>query len=209
MSNLFNNELAKLYMKNASGEPKYVEEEEEQEKKTAITEMDLSLMKIPQKHYPAIAGKEELVETDFIKAVDTWDFKQHWCLFLGGSVGTGKSFAAARWLADKKQNKHCWVLFGELKDIKFNMYQLFLELCARRYLVIDEIGVHYDTNPDISHAVFNLVIEKRYGNNLPTILTTNMKGGEMKQRFDTRLRDRLKEGTYFFSKSEKSLRKRG
>jgi len=208
MGSLFKNELEKLYMKNAFGEPKYIEEETEEKKAKLITKKDLSVVGIPLGFYDALVDEENQVKNEFTGAVDSWDRKKNWALILGGKVGTGKSFAAAKWLLSHEPTRLSWVSSGMLADYKYNEYNLFKEFYGRPYLVIDDWGTEYDTDKKTVMSIFRLLLDQRHANQLATIITTNMTGDEIKQRYnDPRIRDRLRQGLFVFSDRKKSLRK--
>jgi len=208
MGSLFKNELEKLYMKNAFGEPKYIEEETEEKKAKLITKKDLSVVGIPLGFYDALVDEENQVKNEFTGAVDSWDRKKNWALILGGKVGTGKSFAADKWLLSHEPTRLSWVSSGMLADYKYNEYNLFKEFYGRPYLVIDDWGTEYDTDKKTVMSIFRLLLDQRHANQLATIITTNMTGDEIKQRYnDPRIRDRLRQGLFVFSDRKKSLRK--
>jgi len=200
------NDFQKYCLEMAEKAPDEIEIDEQKIK--PVTKKDLSVVGVPLRYYEPLSQQGNIVDNEFMKAIAEWNHKEKWCLIFSGNVGTGKSFAAAKWIMDHRPDKLSWLSAGELADYKYNEYRLFKELCGRYRLVIDDWGTEYDTASNISMSIFRMVIDRRHANELPTIITTNMTGNEIKKRYnDPRIRDRLRQGLFVFSDRSKSLRK--
>ena len=67
---------------------------------------------------------------------------------------------------------------------------------AKKLLVIDDVGTCGGEQSKVQ-AMYNNVIDYRYSNMLPTIITTNLKRNELSRYIGDRAIDRLQSNGYF------------
>ncbi len=141
-----------------------------------------------------IANKEITPNLKLINEIIEKQNTKPWLLFLGG-VGRGKSI-----------NMH--VLASFIKTI-YKLNSLFFsattQICQNdelaqscktaQMLVLDDLGVESNLQNKYGNkiSIINEIIEYRYNYNLPTYITTNLKGHEMQQHSGVRVVDRIKE----------------
>lgn len=77
-------------------------------------------------------------------------------------------------------------------SVKFSEKQVMFKYSCFDLLVIDEIGAHENTQKDLSILID--IIDRRYRNNKPIILVSNLVESEFKEYVGERSFDRLKEG---------------
>lgn len=118
------------------------------------------------------------------------------CLVLAGPTGTGKTHLAVatawEWFEDG-----CSVVFARMDDLLDDLragyenstYRQRLELIRRcELLVLDDLGAE-DTKDWAAEKV-DRIIDWRYINRLPLVVTTNARGDELAPRIASRLSDR-------------------
>ena len=128
-------------------------------------------------------------------------YKENQGLILYGSVGTGKSYAAAviaNELLEKKVPVVMTSFIKILKDVGTFDDNERLELIKNaKLLIIDDLGAERGTDYAIE-KVYD-IIDSRYRSNKPVILTTNLSIEQMKSCDDiryTRIYDRIFEMCY-------------
>ena len=123
-------------------------------------------------------------------------------LVLSGSVGTGKTHLAKSIAASQLQyGRQCFVSTwpdlldllraGYQKDAKDNMQQRLDWIKQVELLVIDDLGVEARTDWGLEQLY--RVVNWRYDNNKPLVLTTNL-STEQLTRLEARVASRLSEG---------------
>ena len=121
-------------------------------------------------------------------------------LILLGDVGTGKSHLA---VGTMRQNltKGCW--FIRQSDLLRELRETYRDTKAgdpvkkgRRVglLVLDDMGLSSGGRDEFS--LLHDILDSRYGERLPTIITANIGWNELRQLLGERLADRLKESAY-------------
>ena len=121
-------------------------------------------------------------------------------LLLCGSTGTGKTHLAAaairRLIGERLIQPRYTTASGFLRELRstFNddgqsEQDVYREYGTTPLLVLDEIGVKYST--DYERAALFELIDIRYGNELPSILISNLTIGELQAVLDERTLDRL------------------
>ena len=143
-------------------------------------------------------GKSSCMEK--IKAyVENWDkmYSNNIGLLLWGSVGTGKTYAAAciaNALLDKGVNVRM-TDFAEIFSSLFdNKKEYIKRLLSYHLLIIDDFGMERGTEYSLEQ-IYN-VINARYQSRRPLIITTNLSLTELKNPVDTahrRIYDRVLE----------------
>jgi len=125
------------------------------------------------------------------------------CLMLFGGVGTGKTHLAASVINEfiKTENKRT-AIYTTARDMirciraSWGNRDIDEGAVIDRYasadlLVIDEVGVQFGSEAE-SILMFE-IIDKRYGNRLPTAFLSNLSLGEIKQVLGDRVIDRMRE----------------
>lgn len=85
----------------------------------------------------------------------------------------------------------------EYDDIIYETYDL---------LILDDFGAEFSSKGDWTSAVWDKVINYRYANQLPTIITTNLSKTELAMKYNERIVDRLNECAKFVIVKEPSFR---
>ena len=117
-------------------------------------------------------------------------------LVLAGPTGTGKTHLAAavawEWFEDG-----CSVVFARMDDLLDDLragyenstYRQRLEIVRRcELLVLDDLGT--EAAKDWAEEKVDRIIDWRYINRLPLVVTTNVRGDELAPRIASRLADR-------------------
>ena len=129
---------------------------------------------------------------------------------LSGGVGCGKSLAAAAWLLAGQLEgvRGLWMTAARLARWPRYDEDRMSELLTVRRLVIDDLGDEYLDEKGAYLSLLDEVVNERYGNARPTVLTTNLNAVAFKIRYGPRIADRIREAGKFESVDGPSLRKR-
>jgi DNA replication protein DnaC len=76
------------------------------------------------------------------------------------------------------------------------------------FLVIDDLGAEYSDSKGFFASLFDEVVNARYENMRPTILTTNLDVEGFAARYGERIVDRIREAGRFLNCGAQSLRRR-
>jgi DNA replication protein DnaC len=137
-------------------------------------------------------------------------------LLVTGGVGNGKSylsFAIANGLLKKGVPVVCISINGLLERIretyktwgKEGEYEIIKSLGSADLLVIDDLGTEQNTEWSISKIY--TIIDSRYRNKMPTIVTTNYSVEILKDRYGERTVDRLMEMCTTIENNSTSIRR--
>ena len=181
---------------------------------------------VPTVHTSPINDDSSFVATTAFAAVGRWLQSDARLLVLAGSVGTGKSLAAAwataeflrstaerdPWGKPRRVDDRLWISAPHLS--RFSSWDEELtKLEAAPFLVVDDIGEEERTPK--TGAIIQSMISTRDANALPTIITTNLDGETFQARYGKRIIDRLRQSgvaddhaTWWIRCTEKSLRGR-
>ncbi len=140
-----------------------------------------------------------------IKAVDKFFDRGGWCLCFSGRPGVGKSFAAGYWLwrrAEQLDRKPCpialnrWYSSGQIASVSAYdpEFQGMLNLPS---MVIDDLGVEYLDRKGNYASKLDHLIDHRYGEERPTVLTTNLGVDAFRQRYGERIYRRITQDGFF------------
>ena len=146
-----------------------------------------------------------LVETLAIRRATAWYESGASLLVLAGSVGSGKSLAAASVLCRHHRETSTRNEFGRgvySKDPAWLSASSVVRLAPwgdeiatfdrTPFLVIDDLGEEEPTTKAI--AMLTTLITQRTTDGQRTIVTTNASGEQFRERYNQRVTDRLREG---------------
>lgn len=164
-----------------------------------------------------IAG---LHDSPALKRVKDWEMgrkRYDWCLALSSRKGTGKSVAAGWWLwqsgrsaARSRDNRpmHRWWHATDLACLDW--YGGEFDDVARMEgpLVIDDLGTEFNDAKGFFHQRLDKLINVRYEEGFPTLITSNLSAKDFKERYGERVTDRFREGGAFYEFTAPSLRGR-
>jgi len=169
-------------------------------------------------------------DTRAIKRVVEWHGEQqrdesNWCLVLSAQPGTGKSTAAGVWLwlrtagvvgfnacervtrpdLGTSANAQRWFSASEIAAAS-GFDGSVDSLCAMRALVFDDLGTEYTDRRGYVKTRLDVIIDSRYREFRPTLITTNLNVGSFRERYGERVADRLREGGAWFEFQAGSMR---
>lgn len=159
--------------------------------------------------------KRELLLPQYQKMMDS-GIKKNGGLYIYGGAGTGKTCFATVFARELiQQGLEVW--FKNVSDLLFevkstfdkdskmlNDYDLICSWAEKPTLILDDLG-----SEKISEYVrqsLYVLINKRYLNDLPTIITSNLTLKELGTRLDDRISSRLSEMCEVFDLGNKDLR---
>ncbi len=135
--------------------------------------------------------------------IQNWD--KYVGLYLTGSAGSGKTcfvcVLAKELIKQNKVNEIYFIntteFFFEIKSTFdketkiFNDYDLIKKYAEKEYLILDDVGAEKIT--EYVRQSFYVLVNKRYLNNLFTIITSNYTIDDLSKVFDDRIASRLSE----------------
>ena len=133
-------------------------------------------------------ARGEANDTKAVRAVTRFmDQERVKILFLCGSVGTGKTFAAAHAVADNGggvfvRSRHLPVVMNPIGDAVHRVERASLVL-------LDDLGLEDSSDPKWANAWFEFVDTRQCHGK--TIITTNLDQAKMRARYDERVLSRL------------------
>lgn len=130
-------------------------------------------------------------------------------IVLSGLRGCGKTTAAAWWLAQPGP-RSAYLELGAPMFYSITRLQRVSRFKAEemepieraRRLVIDDLGSEYVDVKGSLAALLDGIINERYANLLPTLITTNLHGTEFKSSYGERIARRIREKGEFVSIKE-------
>ena len=136
-------------------------------------------------------------------------------LFLSGNVGTGKTTLLT---AIRRTIDHYYIPCRMFRASDFPV--LFLNNVEQterqimrgdwcRVLLLDDIGVEQTEIKEYGNTIqpFVKIVEERYNRSLPLIVSTNLSGAEMAERYGKRTIDRISEMSVGIKYEQQSYRK--
>lgn len=130
---------------------------------------------------------------------------EQWCLVLSSTQGLGKSMAAAYWLWKISPDRSAapgasfrrWWTAAELAAV--SAYgDAIPQMKTPGPLVIDDLGVEFLDKNGHFLRVLDDVMDGRYREELPTLITTNLNAETFTERYGERITDRIREGGVFY-----------
>lgn len=160
----------------------------------------------------ALASQEALTETAALKFVRTWynsKPRKTWCVLSGG-YGVGKTVASV-WALRRAARDGYGIAFRTASEVaRLSMFDAgaseleFLKHVG--FLVLDDFGAEHVSK--YGEGILGDLSNSRHGNFRATILTTNLKGADVKALAGCRLVDRWTHDGAFFSVGGESMRKK-
>jgi DNA replication protein DnaC len=130
------------------------------------------------------------------------------CLMLAGPTGVGKTYASVSALRAYRRGGRFFYfpgLCGAL--LHANRSGDALEAVKRvPFVVLDDFGTEYVREGGLVETLLDEIIWHRESEILPTIITTNLTGAQLKDRLSDRIVDRLRGWGHVFTASGGSLR---
>lgn len=169
----------------------YEEEMRRIERLKVASLMDAKLKSATLKTFTQKEDNQKLytIVKNYVDNFETF-YKSNRGLLFWGTVGTGKSYAAAC-IANELLNRKTPVVMTSfvkvlqvIQDNTKNETEFVNRLCAARLLIIDDLGTERNTDYALE-KVYN-VIDSRYRTGKPLILTTNLNLQDMQMTQDIR-----------------------
>lgn len=169
----------------------YEEEMRRIERLKVASLMDAKLKSATLKTFTQKEDNQKLytIVKNYVDNFETF-YKSNIGLLFWGTVGTGKSYAAAC-IANELLNRKTPVVMTSfvkvlqvIQDNTENETEFVNRLCAARLLIIDDLGTERNTDYALE-KVYN-VIDSRYRTGKPLILTTNLNLQDMQMTQDIR-----------------------
>ena len=167
--------------------------------------MQLTDIEVPKIHAEPLEACRGLLETPALAAVRAWRDDASPLVVLAGTVGTGKSLAAAWalwdwWVTTRKVNPvtgyqwahkgRCWIAAPHLARLQ-KWAKEVTELETAPMLVLDDLGEEQAS--DTAVAILSNLITTRFAERMPTAVTTNLDGKTFRERYGERIVDRVRE----------------
>jgi DNA replication protein DnaC len=137
---------------------------------------------------------------------------------LTGDTGVGKTCAAVAMMAETLLDdvrSDVPVLFVRATEgARMGLYdeadrKFAAQMKEADLLVIDDLGAEFVSDGSIWRTILDEVLDTRYGDRRPTVLTTNLTAEAFKARYGARIADRIRHAGVVESCGSGSLRARG
>lgn len=179
-----------------------------------------STLGVPRRCVDALTSPRE---TPSLAAVMGFRSAEAAFLLLLGGAGSGKSVAASWAVCERlrdllRRNHHAeawragarFVRAGELariaiQDFDEDSREEFERWCSVSLLVVDDLGTERAEDRWLSR--FDELVDRRYGDRLKTIITSNLDGVAFKARYGERVADRIRHDGRIVSSGKESLRR--
>ena len=127
---------------------------------------------------------------------------------FGGCVTDPKSISSVLKRSRNQRRTTAPLFVRAVALARWNKYDAdeMKQLLDASALVIDDLGVEYSDQKGAFASLLDEVIDHRYGNQAPTLITTNLTAKEFKERYGERIADRLREAGGFVAVSRDSFR---
>lgn len=167
--------------------------------------MQLSDIEIPKIHTEPIEAGHALADTLAMVSAVQWRKSSSPLLVLAGTVGTGKSLAAAWalwdwWVTTTQVNPvngyrwafkgRCWIAAPHLARMQ-RWHKDAVALESPPMLVIDDLGEEASTDGSID--ILQNLVTTRFAEQRKTVITTNLDRKTFKARYGERIVDRVRQ----------------
>jgi DNA replication protein DnaC len=176
----------------------------------------LHSMGAPQRAIDAwVAGP---TETKALTAVRSMHRLDRTFALLTGDTGVGKTVAAvcgmALRLMDARREELPCLLVRAVEGARLGLYDAEDKKLARQMhvaglLVLDDLGAEFMSEGGVWRSVLDEVIDARYGDMMPTIITTNLDTPQFRARYGERIADRIRHAGVIEACGTGSMRERG
>jgi hypothetical protein len=171
---------------------------------------------MPTKDMELVIREKGLRKTGALDAIQAPPEGAH-LIVLSGGVGCGKTTAASWWLWHGAHGHRQYARTGPPRFVAVSWfarhsryeYERFDALERARALVVDDLGMEYADAKGSFVADLDALLDARYRNLLPTVLTTNLESDDFMERYGPRLRSRIHEFGCFINVNGPDLRRRG
>lgn len=136
--------------------------------------------------------------------------REGWTLLvLSGPPGVGKTTAAGLWLAEQSDRGGLMCIDAHRLSRwpRYDGAQM-AKLEDASALVIDDLGAEYDDKPGAFRSLLDGLLNVRYADCQPTLVTTNLPATSFCERYGERIVDRIREAGRFMAVAGPSLRGR-
>lgn len=142
---------------------------------------------------------------------ESWNYDG--VLFINGDVGVGKTFCAAYVLLTQRfaHYRKSWRSgnYSSGRAVWLSAYRAAISAnldlaCGAGILVIDDLGTESDSKQN--HATISEIISKRYDNDAPTIITSNLPMSKVEKDYGRWISDRILNSGVMIKYSGESLR---
>ncbi len=139
-------------------------------------------------------------------ALDGWDHDNRNVVVLSGSVGSGKTVAAARWCMERTQRIRFVraTTFAASSRYDRETRELYYNAAG---LCLDDVGTEYADNKGSFLVDLDELIDTFYSDQRPLVITTNLKAQDFRKRYGMRVWDRLHQCANWRPVTGNSLRK--
>lgn len=153
-----------------------------------------------------------------VAALERMEAERRGFALLTGDTGVGKTCAAvalmARRLLLDERDELPALFVRATEGARMGLYdaddkKLAAQMRAATLLVLDDLGAEFLSDGSIWRTILDEVIDSRYGDNLPTVLTTNLTLEPFKARYGARIADRIRHAGIIETCGAGSLRARG
>lgn len=142
-----------------------------------------------------------------LQRVVEWNIASECVLVLSGPPGCGKTTAAAHWAVSRAFEPQFLRATSFAASSRYDHEQRSQWLDANA-LVLDDLGSEYADTKGNFLVDFDELMDTFYGDKRPLLITTNCTQPDFKQRYGSRVVDRLRECGAWFSVSGASLRRK-
>lgn len=153
------------------------------------------------------AAKSADQNTAAMQRVRSWDPTRESALVLSGSPGCGKTVAATWWAAQQESAPAFLRATTFAASSRYDREERSAWFEARA-LVLDDLGTEFLDAKGSFLVDLDELLDVFYGDRKPLLITTNCTHEVFRDRYGSRVMDRLRECATWFSASGTSMRKR-
>jgi DNA replication protein DnaC len=141
-----------------------------------------------------------------IVALGGWDSDNRNVVVLSGSVGVGKTVAAARWCMERSQRIRFVraTTFAASSRYDRETRELYYNAAG---LCLDDVGTEYADKKESFLVDLDELIDTFYADCRPLLVTTNLRSADFQKRYGARVWDRLNQCANWRPVNGSSMRK--
>jgi DNA replication protein DnaC len=141
-----------------------------------------------------------------IARMRTWDPTEKSILVLAGPVGAGKSIAATWWATQQPRTPACVTAMTFARHSRYDCNRD--DLLAAPALILDDLGSEFLDTKGSFLVDLDELVDTYYRAMRPLVITTNCTKDTFRERYRSRIFDRLLESGEFYAVNGRSLRSR-